>query len=133
MPDAIPASHRDLLDKKALAFLACHLANGAVMVNPVWCMAEDGHVLINSAQGRLKDKVMRRDPRVTLCIVDPDDPFRYLELRGKVTEITDKGADAVIDRLAKKYLGVDTYPYRRAGEKRLTYRIAPEKVVARGN
>jgi hypothetical protein len=75
---------------------------------------------------------MRRDRRVTLTIQDPDNPYRYLEVRGRVVEITEDGADAHIDRLAKKYLGVDQYPYRQPGEVRVTYKIEPEHTAAMG-
>lgn len=132
MADSIPSSHLDLFEKKALANLAVNLANGRIQVNPVWCSYEDGHVLINSAQGRVKDKAMRANSAVTLCIGDPDNPFRFLEVRGRVVEITTDGADAHIDALAKKYLGVDQYPNRTEGEVRVKYRIAPDKVVAFG-
>jgi PPOX class probable F420-dependent enzyme len=128
----IPASHQDLLRKKAVAHLACHLNDGSILVNPVWCAEEGDAVLINSAEGRLKDRAMRRNPQVTLCISDPDNPFRYLEIRGRVENVTTNGADAAIDRLAQKYLGVDTYPNRRPGEVRVSYRIRPDKVVAFG-
>jgi PPOX class probable F420-dependent enzyme len=128
----IPPSHQDLLEKKALASLGCHLADGSILVNPVWCLAEGDSVLINSAQGRLKDRAMRKNPRVTLCIVDPDSPFRYLEIRGRVQEITERGAEELIDRLARKYMGVDKYPMRRAGEVRVNYRIVPDKVRTQG-
>ena len=117
MAATIPPSHRDLFDKKALAHLAVHLADGSILVNPVWCLAEGDSIVINSAQGRLKDRAMRRNPRVSLCIVDPDSPYRYLEVRGRVHEITAQGADAVIDRLARKYMGVEKYP-RRPGRAR---------------
>lgn len=133
MSTTIPASHRDLLDSKpAVAHLACHLADGSILVNPVWCTAEGDTVLVNSAEGRLKDRAMRRNPQVTVCISDPENPYRYLELRGRVTAFVTEGAEALIDRLAQKYMGVDTYPLRREGEVRVTYRIAPEKVVAFG-
>jgi hypothetical protein len=75
---------------------------------------------------------MRRDPRVTLAIQDPDNPYRYLEVRGQVVEITEDGADAHIDSLAKKYLGVDKYPHRRPGETRVIYRIQPEHAATMG-
>ena len=73
--------------------------------------------------------MMRRHPAVTLCIADPDNPYRYLEIRGRVAEITTDGAEAHIDRMAKKYLGQETYPFRQPGEVRVLYRIAPDKVV----
>ena len=75
---------------------------------------------------------MRRDPRVTLAIQDPDNPYRYLEVRGRVVEITEEGADAHIDSLAKKYLGVDKYPYRQPGEVRVLYKIQPERTSSMG-
>jgi PPOX class probable F420-dependent enzyme len=80
----------------------------------------------------VKDRNMRRDPRVTLAIQDPDNPYRYLEVRGQVVEITEEGADAHIDSLAKKYLGVDTYPYRQPGEIRIIYRVQPEHAATMG-
>ena len=126
----LPASHLDLFDKKAIAHLALAPKAGSVLVNPVWCERRDGQVLINSAGGRLKDRVMRRGRRATLCLSDPENPYRYLEIRGPVTEIGTDGAEEDIDRLARKYLDVESYPNRREGEVRVTYRIAPEKVIA---
>lgn len=132
MAEPIPSSHLDLFEKKAFAHLGVHLPNGGIQVNPLWCSHEGGQVVINSAQGRLKDKAMRANASVTLCISDPDNPYRFLEVRGKVVEITTEGADAHIDALAKKYMGVDEYPHRKEGEVRVIYRIEPEKVVANG-
>lgn len=128
----IPASHRDLLEGKTLANLTCHLKNGSILVNPIWCLAEGDTIVVNSAVSRAKDRALRADPHVTLTLLDPANPFRYLEVRGRVTEITEQGAEAMIDQLAKKYLGVDSYPNRRAGEVRVTYRITPEKVRTQG-
>ena len=124
----------DLLasDRKALANLGTVMADGSPQVTPVW-FDYDGKVIgVNSAKGRVKDLNMRRDPHVALSIVDPENPYRYLALRGRVVEITETGADDHIDRLAKKYLGQDRYPYRRQGEVRVTYRIVPERVNAMG-
>ena len=125
----IPESHQDLFEKKAFAYLATHLPDEAMLVNPVWCDYNGTYVVINSARGWLKDRMMRRHPAVTLCIADPDNPYRYLEIRGRVTAITTGGAEAHIDRMAKKYLGQERYPFRQPGEVRVLYRIAPEKVV----
>ena len=130
MAGVIPKSHQDLFDKKCIAFLACRLADGSLLVNPVWCDLVDGRVVINSAEGRLKDKAMRRDGRVTLCITDPDNPFRYLEIRGRVEEVTTRDAEKTIDRMAERYMGVKGYPNRAPGMVRVNYWIAPEKVVA---
>jgi PPOX class probable F420-dependent enzyme len=133
MPDAtIPEKYRDLFNKRAFASLATLMPNGDVQVTPVWVDADNGSVIFNSARGRLKDKNVRRDPRVTLTLIDPDNPYRYLEVRGRVVDITEKGADQHIDKLAKKYLGVDKYPYAKPGEVRVLYRVKPEHVHAYG-
>lgn len=123
---AIPEKFLDLFQKKAFAQLATLMPDGSPQVSPVWCEYDGTHVLINSAKGRVKDRNMRRDPRVSLDLQDPDNPYRHLSIRGRVTEITEEGADQHIDRLAKKYLGVDTYPRRQAGEVRVIYKIEPQ-------
>jgi len=133
MADAtIPEKYRDLFNKRAFASLATLMPNGDVQVTPVWVDAENGNVIFNSARGRVKDKNVRRDPRVTLTLIDPDNPYRYLEVRGRVVDITEKGADQHINKLAKKYLGVDKYPYAQPGEVRVLYRVKPEHVHAYG-
>jgi PPOX class probable F420-dependent enzyme len=98
----------------------------------VWCDFDGKHVFINSAKGRVKDRNMRRDPRVSMALVDPDNPYRYLQLQGRVVEITENGADQHIDRLAKKYLGVDKYPNRQPGEVRVIYKIEPDRAQSMG-
>jgi PPOX class probable F420-dependent enzyme len=126
--------YEDLLshDRKALANLGTVMPDGSPQVTPVW-FDYDGKVIgVNSAKGRVKDHNMRRNPNVALSIVDPENPYRYLALRGRVVEITEAGADEHIDRLAKKYLGQERYPYRRQGEVRVTYRIVPERANAMG-
>ena len=92
------------------------MPDGRPQVTPVWCDLEGDLVVFNSAKGRQKDRNVRRDPRVALAIVDPDNPYRYLEIRGRVIEITEEGADDHIDKMAKKYLGVDKYPYGDTGD-----------------
>jgi len=99
-------------------------------VTPVWFNTDGAHILINSAAGRVKDKNMRVRPNVALCITDPDDPYRYLQIQGKVVEVTTDGADAHIDALAYKYLGKDKFPNRKAGQQRVTYKIQPFKIDA---
>ncbi|HZR30223.1 MAG TPA: PPOX class F420-dependent oxidoreductase [Terriglobales bacterium] len=129
---AIPEKYADLFKKKAFANLATVMPDGSPQVTPVWVDYDGKHVIFNSAEGRQKDKNLRRDPRVALSIVDPDNPYRYLQIRGKVSEITKKDADKHIDKLAKKYLGVDKYPYAQPGEVRVLYKIAPEKTQTMG-
>ena len=87
-------------------------------------------IVLNSAQGRVKDKNIRRDPRVAISVTDPDNPYKALTVRGKVTQITLEGAAAHIDKMAKKYLGKDSYPFRKPGEVRVIYRVEPQVVSA---
>jgi PPOX class probable F420-dependent enzyme len=110
MSQSIPEKYRDLFSKRAFASLGTLMPDGSPQVTPVWCDLEGDHVVFNSAKGRQKDRNIRRDPRVALAIIDPDNPYRYLEIRGRVVEIT----------------GVDKYPYRQAGEVRVVYKIQPE-------
>lgn len=132
MATDIPESFKDLFAKKAFAHLATLMQGGSPQVTPVWCDFDGALIWLNSAKGRIKDKNMRRDKRVALSIQDPDNAYRYLEIRGEVVEITEDGADAHIDRLAKKYLGKDIYPLRAAGEVRVIYKIRPQKISTMG-
>jgi PPOX class probable F420-dependent enzyme len=132
MSEAIPEKHLELFNKKAFASLGTLMPDGRPQVTPVWVDYDGTHVLVNSAKGRVKDRNMKRDPRVSLAIIDPDNPYHYLEVRGKVAEITEEGADQHIDKMAKKYLGQDKYPFRQPGEVRVLYKIVPEKFSAMG-
>jgi len=132
MPEVIPEKYRDLFSKRAFASLGTLMPDGRPQVTPVWCDLEGDLVIFNSAKGRQKDRNVRRDPRVAIAIVDPDNPYRYLEIRGRVVEISEQGADAHIDKMAKKYLGVDKYPYRQASEVRVIYKIQPEHTTTMG-
>ena len=129
MPTTIPEKFRDLFTKRAFAHLATLMPDGQPQVSPVWIDFDGRHVVFNTARDRQKDRNLRRDPRVSLSILDPENPYRYLEIRGRVAEVTEEGADAHIDRLAKKYLSLDTYPYRQPGEVRVIFKIAPEHVA----
>ncbi len=127
----IPENFLDLFTTKiAFAHIATLLPDGTPQVTPVWFEYDGTNIVVNTARGRAKDKNMQRDPRVTLAISDPENPYRYIQVFGRVSEMTEHDGDAVIDRLAKKYMGVDSYPYRRAGEVRVTVRIAIERVQA---
>lgn len=125
MMAGIPDKYLDLFQKKAFAQLATLMPDGSPQVTPVWCDYDGKYVRINSAKGRTKDRNMRLDPRVSLDIQDPDNPYRHLSLRGRVSEITEDGADQHIDTLAKKYLGMERYPGRQPGEVRVMYKIEP--------
>jgi PPOX class probable F420-dependent enzyme len=126
----IPSSHVDLFKKKAFAHLATLMPDGQPQVTPVWIDYDGHHVIFNTAQGRQKDKNLQKDKRVALSIIDPDNPYRYLEVRGRVAERTLNGADAHIDAMALKYLGKDKYPFRQPGEVRVIYKIEPEHVTS---
>ncbi len=132
MAEVIPEKYRDLFNKRAFAALTTLMPDGSPQTTPVWVDSDGEYVIFNSAKGRQKDRNVRRDPRVALAIVDPDNPYRYLEVRGKVAEITEQGADAHIDKMAKKYLGQDKYPYRQGGEVRVIYKIRPEHTTTMG-
>ncbi len=122
----IPDKFKDLLTtKKAYVHLATLMADGSPQVTPVWFEYDGEFIIVNSALGRTKDRNMKRDGRVALSIQDPDNPYRYLQMRGTVVQVTTEGADASIDRLAKKYLGQEHYPGRRVGEIRVIYKIQP--------
>ena len=125
-------SVNDLFQKKAFANLATVNADGTPQVTPVWVDFDGTHVRFNTAKGRLKDKNLRRNPVVALSVMDPDNPYRYVQVKGRVVEVTESGADAHIDSLAKKYMGVDSYPYRRAGEVRVIFKIRPDRVQTMG-
>ena len=129
----IPATHADLLTTKhAFAHVATLNPDGSPQVTPVWVDFDGDHVIFNSAKGRQKDRNVRRDARVALAIVDPDNSYRYLEIRGTVVEITEQGADEHINKMAKKYLGKDVYPFRQPGEQRVIFKIKPERTSTMG-
>jgi PPOX class probable F420-dependent enzyme len=130
----IPSSHLDLLkdEKRSFAYLATIMKDGTPQVTPIWFNSDGTHILINSAQGRLKDRNMRARPSVSLCIADPDNPYRYLQIRGRVVAFTTEGADAHISALNQKYHGTPNYKKNRPDEVRVTYKIEPEKVDAHG-
>jgi PPOX class probable F420-dependent enzyme len=132
MAAIIPQQFRDLLTKKAFASLATVMADGSPQVTPVWFDFDGTHLRVNSAKGRVKDRNMRRNGRVALSIMDPENPYRHLAIRGRVEEITEAGADGHIDSLSKKYLGQDRYPNRRPSEVRVIYRIRLERVSTMG-
>ncbi len=128
----IPASHADLLTKPAFANLATLNPDGSPQVTPVWVDFDGSQVIVNTARGRVKAKNLAREPRVALSIADPANPYRYLGIQGRVVEMTEKGGDAHIDKMAKKYLGKDSYPGRKAGEVRIVVKIEPDKVHTNG-
>ncbi|HTT00910.1 MAG TPA: PPOX class F420-dependent oxidoreductase [Steroidobacteraceae bacterium] len=116
----------DLLQhKKPIAALATIMPDGSPQLTPVWFDYDGKHIRVNTAKGRVKARNMQEGARVALMILDPDNPYRYVQIRGRIAAATESGADAHIDSLAKKYLGKDKYPYRQPGEVRIRYEIEP--------
>ena len=123
---AIPDKYLDLLQqKKAFANLATLMPDGSPQVTPVWFDYKDGRIRVNTAKGRVKARNMKEGVPVALAIMDPDNPYRYVQVRGRVKRVAEQYADAHIDTLAKKYLGKDKYPWARPGDVRVTYEIEP--------
>jgi PPOX class probable F420-dependent enzyme len=130
---AIPDNYLDLLQqKKAFANLATVFADGSPQVTPVWFDYTDGKIRVNTAKGRVKSRTLKPGASVALAIMDPDNPYRYVQIRGNVARSVETGADAHIDSLAKKYLDKDTYPFRQPGEVRIMYEIEPGSVSGMG-
>ena len=129
---ALAESVRKLVEEPNFASLATLMPDGSPQVTPMWIDTDGEYVYINTAEGRQKPRNLGKDPRVALSITDRNNPYRHATLRGRVVEVTRDGADAHIDKLAKKYLGQDTYPWRSADERRVSVRITPEKVDATG-
>ncbi len=124
--------YKDLLEgKKAFAHLATQMADGTPQVTPVWFDYTNGKVRVNSALGRVKVKNMTVGAPVAMSIQDPDNPYRYIAIRGHVTRVTEENARAHIDSLAKKYLGKDIYPGPK-NETRVLFEIEPEKISGMG-
>ncbi len=132
MPSSIPDTFLDLVtQKKAFAHLATLMPDGSPQVTPVWFDYDGGKIRVNTARGRIKDRNMTQNTRVALSIIDPDNPYRHIAVRGRVAKVTEAGADPHIDVLSRKYIGKD-YPFRRPGEVRVIYEIEPVSVSVMG-
>ena len=130
---SIPEKFRDLLtSKKAFAHLVTMQPDGSPQVTPVWIDAQGDTVLVNTARGRVKDRNMSANPMVAMSISDPDNPYRYVQIRGKVVKVREEGASEHIDAMAMKYLGKDKYPFATPTEKRVIYEIEPISVQGNG-
>ena len=127
MSQKIPEEFQDIFKKRAFAHLATVMADGSPQVSPVWVDYDGKYLIVNTARGRVKDRNMQREAHVALSMQDPDDPYRYLLVRGKVVAITEEGAEDSIDNLAVKYTG-EKYKWRKPGQVRVIYRIEPERV-----
>ncbi|MGP0031428.1 MAG: PPOX class F420-dependent oxidoreductase [Acidimicrobiales bacterium] len=132
MPDLLSDKARQLIARPVLASLCTLNADGSPQVTPLWIELDGDDLLFNTAEGRVKARNLHRDPRVAVSVVDPDDPYNVVALRGTVVDVTTEGADAHIDALAHKYLGVDTYPMRREGEVRIKVRVRADRIAMGG-
>jgi PPOX class probable F420-dependent enzyme len=130
MSKSIPVEYQDLFKKRAYATLGTLRSDGSPQVTPVWCDIDGDRVLVNTAKGRHQDKNIRHDPRVAVVIIDPDNPYRYLEVRGRAVELDGRDASTHLDQMAGKYLGSETYTYRQPGEVRVLYAIQADRINA---
>ncbi|MCW3027909.1 MAG: class putative F420-dependent enzyme [Solirubrobacterales bacterium] len=133
MSTRIEGRAEELLKAKNFAHVGTLRADGSVQVAPTWVDVQDGRPVVNTAEGRAWPRNLERDPRITLEVQNMENPYEYVEIRGRVAERTHEGADEHIDALAKKYLGVDVYPYRQPGEQRVIIRVEPEYVKVMGS
>jgi PPOX class probable F420-dependent enzyme len=121
---------KELFEQTNIGHLATINEDGTPQVTPVWVDVEGDQILVNTAEGRNKVRNIRRDPRVSVEVVDQQDPYKTVSVQGRVVEMRKQGADQHIDSMAKKYLGQDKYPFRQPGEERIILKIEPEKVLA---
>jgi PPOX class probable F420-dependent enzyme len=127
MADLTPGV-RALFEGKNFGHLATIMPNGSPQVSVVWVDVEGDNILVNTADGRIKPRNVRRDPRVAISIYDQDAPYKSAAIQGEVVEVREEGADENIHKLAKKYMGLDQYPNLKPGEQRLLFVIRPDKV-----
>ncbi len=118
----------NLLNGKNLVFIATIMKDGSPQVSPVWANLEDEYIMVNTAEGRIKHKNVLRDPRIALSIVDSNNPLDMTSIKGTVVEIIPDYDYIHANKLTKKYLGKETYPFRRENEKRIIFKIKPEKI-----
>lgn len=128
--DEIPEEYEELFGQKTFAHFATLMEDGTPQVTPVWVDYDGEHVLINTARGRQKERNVERDPKVGVSILDPNDPYTYISIRGEVAEVTEEGAVEHIDSLAQRYMDVEEYPFH--GDEdgaRVIIKIRPDRVI----
>lgn len=128
-PNQIPEHYFDLFHKRTIAHLATLMPDGSPHITPMWVDFDGTHILINTSQGYRKDQNMRQQSQVALDIVDPEDPYRWIAIRGRVVAVTTEGAVEHMNKLARRYLSQDTYPTRIPGEVRVLFKIKPEHIA----
>jgi PPOX class probable F420-dependent enzyme len=130
---AIPAAYRDLFERETFAAFATVMPDGTPQVTPVWIDHDGEHLVVNTARGRQKERNVRENPKVGVMCLDPEDPYRYLSVRGEVVELTEDGAVEHANELARRYMDVEQYP--NLGEEqgpRVMLLVRPDRVVASG-
>jgi PPOX class probable F420-dependent enzyme len=132
MADVLSEKARALIARPVLASLATLNPGGSIQITPLWVDLDGDDVVFNTAQGRKKARNLERDGRVAVTVIDPDDQYNVVAFSGTVTDVSTEGADAHIDALAKKYLGVDTYPMRREGEVRIRVTVRTDHIAMQG-
>ena len=132
MADVLSEKSRALIARPVLASLATLNPDGSPQITPLWVDLDGDDVVFNTAQGRKKARNLERDARVAVTVIDPDDQYNVVAFRGTVTDVTTDGADAHIDALAKKYLGVDTYPMRSDDEVRIRVTVRTDHIAMGG-
>jgi PPOX class probable F420-dependent enzyme len=124
-------AEREFLESPFVGVVTTLQPDGTPQSTVVWVDVDEEGVSINTAHGRVKPRNLANDPRLSLVVVDPGDPYRWVKVTGRGT-LVDEGADDQIDRLSKKYTGRDVYASRQPGEKRVTVRIEPDRILSRG-
>lgn len=132
MANLLSEKQQELLTGKNFAHVATLGEDGEPQVTPVWIDFDGTYVLFNTENKRAKLRNLKHDPRVSLSVADAANPYHYIEIRGRVAEITEVGASEHIDKMAKKYMGLDKYPFHRPGDVRVIVKIEPHKVFTRG-
>lgn len=122
----VPKDSEDILTKVAFGHVATIGPNGEPQVNPVWFEWDGEFLKFSQTTTRQKYRNVKRDPRIAISVQDPDDPYRYVEIRGRVERIEDDSTKAFINKMSKKYLGQDEYPYNRPDEQRIILYVRPE-------
>jgi|SRR5271166_2055381 len=128
MSERIEGRAEELLKAKNFCHVSTLRADGSVHAAPVWIDVQDGQPVLNTAEGRAWPRNLERNPRITLLVLNMENPYEYVEVRGRVAARIHEGAEEHIDALAKKYMGVDEYPLRQPGEQRVIIRVDPERV-----
>lgn len=128
----IPAHYADILEKKGFAHWATIGPSGEPQSSPVWYAWDGERLLVSQTKSRQKYKNVERHPEVAVSITDPENPYRYLEIRGRVESLDDDGGNAFIDSLAQKYLDQEHYPWHQPGDQRVVVAIRPQRTSAMG-